>query len=157
MRPPILDVWEGEPNIHWELLRETALGTPHIAGYSFDGKVQGTMDVYQAACQFFGREPTWDPRFHLPPPALPFIKLNSASSDLQETMYQVLTQIYDLPNDHARMLEILSHPPEKHPSRFDQLRKHYPIRREFHQTAIDVPDNQAELGQTLSKLGFKVS
>lgn len=156
LRPPILDVWEGEPNIHWGLLREAALGTPHVAGYSFDGKVQGTFQVYQDACRFFGRESTWNPRNHLPIPAVPLLKLQSAGPDLQELMYRVATQVHDLPGDHARMLEILSLPPENRPSQFDQLRKHYPIRREFHQTTVDVPNKQAELGKTLDKLGFNV-
>ena len=50
----VLDVWEGEPDIDVELLERVVLGTPHIAGYSFDGKVNGTRMIYEAACRFLG-------------------------------------------------------------------------------------------------------
>ncbi|KZZ47719.1 erythronate-4-phosphate dehydrogenase, partial [Oleiphilus sp. HI0085] len=50
----ILDVWEREPELNVELARKVFIGTPHIAGYSFDGKVLGTEMVYRALCQFLG-------------------------------------------------------------------------------------------------------
>ena len=49
----VLDVWENEPSIDVELLQRVALGTPHIAGYSFDGKVAGTRMLYDALCGHF--------------------------------------------------------------------------------------------------------
>ena len=63
----VLDVWENEPNLSPELLDVVDLGTPHIAGYSFDGKVAGTRMIYEAACRHFDVAPTWQPfwrRFH---------------------------------------------------------------------------------------------
>jgi erythronate-4-phosphate dehydrogenase len=54
----VLDVWENEPNISPELLDVVEIGTPHIAGYSFDGKANGTQMIYEAACKFFGIEPS---------------------------------------------------------------------------------------------------
>src|SRR5690625_4052688 len=50
----VLDVWEPEPNISRELLDRVALGTPHIAGYSYDGKVTGTAMIYTALCEHLG-------------------------------------------------------------------------------------------------------
>ena len=52
----VLDCWEGEPNINHELLEKVALGTPHIAGYSLDGKANGTRMAAEAVCKFFGIE-----------------------------------------------------------------------------------------------------
>ncbi|MCI0514383.1 4-phosphoerythronate dehydrogenase, partial [candidate division KSB1 bacterium] len=45
----ILDVWENEPEIDLELLKLVEIGTPHIAGYSYDGKINGTRMIYEAA------------------------------------------------------------------------------------------------------------
>ena len=53
-----LDVWEGEPNVDMQLLANCAIATPHIAGYSFDGKVSGTQQIYEAACAFLKIDPT---------------------------------------------------------------------------------------------------
>ena len=50
----VLDVWENEPAIHAGLLGQVALGTPHIAGYSAEGKWRGTAMVYEALCAFLG-------------------------------------------------------------------------------------------------------
>ena len=52
----VLDCWEGEPNINLELLKKVVLGTPHIAGYSVDGKANGTRMSAEAICKFFGIE-----------------------------------------------------------------------------------------------------
>jgi len=50
----VLDVWENEPAINADLLAQVAIGTPHIAGYSAEGKWRGTLMVYQALCAFLG-------------------------------------------------------------------------------------------------------
>lgn len=52
----VLDCWEGEPNIHLDLLKKVDIGTPHIAGYSVDGKANGTRMAAEALCKFFGIE-----------------------------------------------------------------------------------------------------
>ena len=54
----VLDCWEGEPNINLELLEKVALGTPHIAGYSVDGKANGTRMSVEAVCKHFDIEKT---------------------------------------------------------------------------------------------------
>jgi phosphoglycerate dehydrogenase-like enzyme len=54
IRAAVLDVWENEPTPNPELLRLAAIATPHIAGYSFDGKVNGTTQVYEALCASVG-------------------------------------------------------------------------------------------------------
>ena len=47
----VLDVFEHEPVISEELLNMLALATPHIAGYSLEGKARGTQMIYEAFCQ----------------------------------------------------------------------------------------------------------
>ena len=61
LRAVVLDVWEDEPNIDTELLELIDIGTPHIAGYSLDGKIAGMIMIYKSACEHFGmsRSLTW--------------------------------------------------------------------------------------------------
>lgn len=44
----VLDVWVGEPNINRELLQSAFIATPHIAGYSAEGKIKGTQMAVEA-------------------------------------------------------------------------------------------------------------
>ena len=62
----VMDVWEREPSINWDLLNHVTLGTPHVAGYSSDAKINGTVMMYHACCRFWGMKPAWTP-----PPDLP--------------------------------------------------------------------------------------
>ena len=62
----IIDVWEHEPNINWDLFHAVTLGTPHIAGHSLDGKANGTFMIYTALCHHLKIEPQWHP-VHSPP------------------------------------------------------------------------------------------
>ncbi len=48
----ILDVWENEPNIDEQLVDQVLIGTPHIAGYTFEGKVNGTIMICEALVEF---------------------------------------------------------------------------------------------------------
>ena len=54
----VLDVWENEPEIDVHLLEHVNLGTSHIAGYSLDGKANGTAMIYKAVCEFLQLEAT---------------------------------------------------------------------------------------------------
>ena len=56
-----LDVWETEPVVNLELMQHCEFASPHIAGYSYDGKVNGTQMIYNAACEFLNIEPQWKP------------------------------------------------------------------------------------------------
>ena len=56
VKDAIIDTWEYEPNISRELMEVAFLATPHIAGYSADGKANATRMSLEALCDFFGRE-----------------------------------------------------------------------------------------------------
>ena len=75
LKAVILDVWENEPNIDNELLRMVDIGTPHIAGYSLDGKIAGMIMIYEAACKFFGLKPQRTIENYLPAPLVPEIRI----------------------------------------------------------------------------------
>ncbi len=113
VRDAILDVWEGEPNINLDLLDRVFIGTPHIAGYSADGKVNADNMVINALCRHFnlphpGHILPPPSTFHLPPSS---IHLPPSALDLYN------------PLDDAKKLKT-------DPSRFEVLRNNYPIRRE---------------------------
>ncbi len=75
----VLDVWEGEPNIDVGLLERVDLGTPHIAGYSFDGKVAGMIMIYRSLCEHFHLKPKFDVKDFLPVPAIPQLEIETGS------------------------------------------------------------------------------
>ncbi len=150
----VLDVWESEPHINWNLFQAVTLGTPHIAGHSLDGKANGTFMIYSALCQHLNREPTWNPSQSLPEPAVPFIQIDNKECSVQEHIQGIVSKIYDIEADHRRMKDLLDVPLEKRPAAFDELRKHYPVRREFPRTHLQFFTEQKDLRQTLEGLGF---
>ena len=153
--PTIIDVWEHEPKINWDLFQAVTLGTPHIAGHSLDGKANGTFMIYAALCQHLAIEPTWNPDQSLPPPILPFIEVNPGPQSRQEQLRQMVTKIYDIVGDYHQMQELLVASPNERPTLFDALRKNYPVRREFHRTTVKLSEQSCELRQIITELGFQ--
>jgi len=151
----IWDCWEGEPSINTELLDYVEIGTPHIAGYSLDGKVRGTEMIYQAACQFLQVAPSWSDNDALPPPIVNGFQLQP-SGNLQDDLTAVILSAYDARRDDADMRLLKSLDAQQQRSFFDHLRKHYPERREFAQYQLQLPTEQNELANLLSSLDFQV-
>ncbi|WP_444930432.1 4-phosphoerythronate dehydrogenase [Microbulbifer sp. SSSA002] len=116
----VLDVWENEPDIDTELLEQVDLGTPHIAGYSLDGKLAGTRMIREALCRELGIAP-------LSSEYRPTETPREIAADSAEDL---LLQIYDPRADDRRLrAAAASEVPMK--KAFDLLRKEYPERLEF--------------------------
>ncbi len=150
----VLDVWQHEPDIDVSLLEKAFIGTPHIAGYSFDGKVNGTRQIYEAACRFLNREADWDPSPLLPPPDCEEVIINGAAVDRPAEIRKAVFSVYDVRKDDAAMRGILQ---EAQPARgkyFDALRKNYPRRREYLLTRVRVEPQNQDLVRCLAGLGF---
>ena len=152
--PVVLDVWEEEPHINWDLFNAVTIGTPHIAGHSLDGKANGTNMIYTALCDHLGVQPTWTPEKSLPLPTVESIVIADQQESEEETARGIVTRIYDLEGDDRRMKELLTVTPKERATLFDGLRKHYPVRREFHRTLLTLPKNRNGLRPVLEKLGF---
>ena len=152
--PTILDVWENEPDINWDLFQAVTIGTPHIAGHSLDGKANGTFMIYAALCKHLGVAPTWNPVQSLPPPMMPSIHIDPNQKSDKEVLGEAVAKIYDLEADFHRMKNLLNAPPEERPMLFDGLRKNYPVRREFHTTRVTLPKNMNRLREMLAGIGF---
>lgn len=153
LRGAVLDVWEGEPNVDVELLELADIATPHIAGYSFDGKVNGTLQIYEAACRCFDIEPAWDPSPLLPEPDVPEL---TVYSDEPHAAADAVRAVYDIMRDDAAMRETLGMPPEARGAHFDRLRKEYPRRREFQNTRVIIQPEDKALERLLRGIGFKL-
>lgn len=129
----VLDVWENEPDLNVELFKQSLISTPHIAGYSQEGKIRGTYQLYQSVCQWLGMEPKFALRDLLPeaPKWNPLVKLSSDTGFL----YQSLRSFYDIKSDDQRMRqkleEVLRRSGATIAEEFDNLRKNYPQRLEF--------------------------
>ena len=154
--PVILDVWENEPNIDIELLRILSLSTPHIAGYSFDGKVAGMIMIYDALCKHFNLEPKHSIEDFLPDPEVPEIQLDTKSPDEQEIIRQTVQQVYVINRDDFNTREIAMVPEPDRGRFFDDLRKNYPVRREFQNTTIIIKNSNSKITRTLEAIGFKI-
>ncbi|HIJ52276.1 MAG TPA: DUF3410 domain-containing protein [Planctomycetes bacterium] len=153
----MLDVWENEPNIDVELLEMVDIGTPHIAGYSLDGKVAGMIMIYKAACEYFGLEAKFDIGSFLPAPAVPELKLNPDSGSEQDVLLGAVEKIYDIKADDVRLRQVLETTEEKREVFFDGLRKNYLVRREFQNTSVIVEDINSGLAKKLKGIEFLLS
>jgi erythronate-4-phosphate dehydrogenase len=152
----VLDVWENEPNIDTKLLEMVDIGTPHIAGYSLDGKVAGMIMIYKATCEYFGLEAKFDIDSFLPAPAVPELKINPNSGSEQGVLLGAVEKIYDIKADDIRLRRMLEESAKEGGKYFDSLRKNYPVRREFQNTRIIVEDINSSLAEKLKGIGFKV-
>lgn len=151
----ILDVWENEPNIDCELLRLVDISTPHIAGYSLDGKIAGMIMIYNAACEHFGVKPRHKIEDFLPPPTVPQITIDKIDTNSQKLLHEIVRQVYLINRDDFNTREIAMVEQEKRGKFFDDLRKNYPVRREFQNTKI-IMTSENSLKTKLSGIGFRI-
>lgn len=135
-RQVLLDVWPQEPNISDEWLRKATIATPHIAGYSYEGKIRGTsMLAEQLLDGFEGMEP--------PKAALQSITLQAGLSAYQ-AIDAAIRAVFDVRSDDARFRQKMWAGPERAQA-FDWLRKHYPERKEFASLTVNCPEHSAML------------
>ena len=155
LRAVALDVWENEPDIDIELLKMIDIGTPHIAGYSLDGKIAGLIMIYQAACEYFSLEPKYDMEDFLPEPSVSEFKVNQNVTNEQDALLSAVQKIYRIDKDDARLRRVLDKPAEDRGKYFDGLRKNYHVRREFQNTSVILKDTNSKLAGKLVGIGFK--
>lgn len=153
----VLDVWETEPNVDPWLLQNVDLSTPHIAGYSYDGKVGGMTMIYEACCEHFGLHASQTAQDFLPAPEVAEIVITpeQLAQDEERILHDTVQQVYVINRDDFNMREILLQPEDDRPAWFDMLRKEYPIRREFQNTRIVLPGVDCCLVNKVAGIGFK--
>ena len=175
-----LDVWEGEPNILLPLLERVDIGTPHIAGYSYDGKVNGTTMVRDAFCAWMGKEVT-EPTLGLRQEQLIDLSVSKSAEVLSDAVLStfdvvledqrmrnaLLGQRKDV-NQSERADLVRKEGQAKKEKNFDQLRRTCPKRLEFNHFRVQgsflTQENIRAQGRcdekdvaNLKALGFTVS
>ena len=149
LKAACLDVWEGEPDLDPELVKLLDLSTPHIAGYSADGKANGTTAAVQTVASVLGLPLTGWKASGIPnPPQTLDFEIDAAGKTLQEVLTEAVLHTYDITADSEALRTDLG--------AFEKLRGDYPIRREFTSFAVQLKGGTDEMKDRLSKLGFKI-
>jgi erythronate-4-phosphate dehydrogenase len=146
IRAAVLDVWEEEPEPDPELLFMVDIATPHIAGYSVDGKANGTaMSVRAISRRFNLGLDDWEPE-DLPPPRIDHLIIDGSRFELQELLVVIARRAYDVLRDDDVLRKDLS--------RFEELRASYPVRREPAAIRISIVNDFKGAGPVLRQLGY---
>ena len=148
----VLDVWEGEPEVDVALAELCVLATPHIAGYSLDGRQRGTAQIYQAYCEFLRQAAQISLNDLLPAPWLSQVTL-SANSDPAWSLAMLCRGVYDPRRDDADFRRSLVGNVSEQRAAFDSLRKHYPLRREIDGLQVRIEGDSPELQKIVAALG----
>jgi erythronate-4-phosphate dehydrogenase len=144
----VIDVWENEPDIDLELMGQAFIATPHIAGYSTDGKANGTSMVVNTLCKYFNLPMVnWYPP-NVPPPAFPYISIDCKDKPPEEIIREVVNIAYNIEEDN-KMLRCS-------PSDFEKQRGDYRIRREFASYFVELENGSERIKKTIADLGFKI-
>ncbi|TBU86200.1 4-phosphoerythronate dehydrogenase PdxB [Phytopseudomonas dryadis] len=151
----VLDVWEGEPRVDAELAALCRIATPHIAGYSLDGKLRGTAQVYQAFCRHRGLAPHVALESLMPGRWLSSLRLQ-AGSDPAWALTTLCRAVYDPRRDDADFRRSLQGDAAARGAAFDLLRKAYPVRREIEGLDIELCGEDARLHDLTTALGARV-
>lgn len=144
----VLDVWQNEPAIDRELMSVCSQATPHIAGYSADGKAKGTAMIINELSRHFdlGIE-DWETN-DIPVPENPEIQIDCSGMSHEEVIKKAIISTYDVKADDQRL--------RQNPAEFEKQRGEYPPRREFKAYTLNLVNGSEELKKTCRIIGFKV-
>jgi erythronate-4-phosphate dehydrogenase len=147
VRGCILDVWENEPDIDLDLLDLVDIGTPHIAGYSADGKANGTAMSVNSFCRHFGFDlKDWYPNsISLPP--VRTINIDCTNLNHQEIIGKLIQNTYAILEDDRAL--------RASPGTFEKQRGEYPVRREFGTFKTNLLNGNKEIENLIKRMGFK--
>lgn len=141
----VLDVWEPEPALSLPLLAYVDIGTPHIAGYTLEGRARGTTQIFSAYSAFVSSDACVHLAALLPPPLIARIRLRGA---IDEEALRLLSHlVYDVRRDDMQLRRSAGLAGE-----FDRLRKQYYQRREWSSLCVETDDDAG--ADILQQLGF---
>ena len=144
----VLDVFQGEPQVDARLLDLLTLATPHIAGYSLDGKANGTTMAVRAVSGFFNLGlDRWEPD-HIPLPEQTMLLGDASSCSRNDLLWELFRETYDVSKDDQRLRD--------RPEAFESLRGDYPLRREPAAYSVRLFQGYPEIREVFEELGFSV-
>lgn len=141
----VLDVWENEPAIDPALALQVDIGTPHIAGYSYEGKTNGSLMIFDALARFLALDSRRRDSISTAVKSAAYGEPEPLQAD---SLVNAVLSTYPIQRDHLALRQMLNELPEG----FDHLRKNYPVRREFshYQMGAQAPDGVGALGFIVS-------
>ncbi|KXJ56898.1 4-phosphoerythronate dehydrogenase [Neptuniibacter pectenicola] len=143
----ILDVWEHEPAVNADLAERCAIVSPHVAGYSFDGKIRGTFMLYQALCNYLNLPCSESLDHFLPQSELACVEQGEL------TTLELMQKVFDPRIDDYLLRQTLALPETEQKQAFDQLRKQYRVRREFSSLSVSGAKDPSQI----EGIGFKLA
>ncbi|MFC2133560.1 4-phosphoerythronate dehydrogenase [Bacteroidota bacterium] len=149
----VLDVWENEPGIDKELLKLIDIGSAHVAGYSLEGKVNGTTMVYNELCRFLNTASKWRPEY--PSIENPNIKIELAES-IEEVLQNIFSHTYRILDDDKALRTGLQKDINDWPKHFDYLRKNYTVRRELNNYIVKLINPKIKIAGEFNALRLNV-
>ncbi|MGM0982412.1 MAG: 4-phosphoerythronate dehydrogenase PdxB [Pseudomonadota bacterium] len=149
----VLDVWEQEPAIDSGLADLAAIATPHVAGYSLDGKLRGSHWIYRALAQHVGLPARLTLADLAPPPPVRRLVLDAGLGP-EEALRLCLRTVYDVRRDHDSLHREARR--QGMENGFDACRAAYPLRREFAALEIVLREGARELAPLMKAAGFRV-
>ncbi|WNK19375.1 4-phosphoerythronate dehydrogenase PdxB [Halomonas piscis] len=150
----LLDVWENEPGIDAALHAEAALATPHIAGYSLDGKLRGSLMIHHALAGHLGSRSALALDDICPPPALAELTLGRALP-VEDALRLCARAVYDARRDHDALRRRAAEAGTA--AGFDACRAGYPLRREFATLSVRLEGEARTLAGPLAAAGFTLA
>lgn len=159
VRQSVLDVWEDEPAIRKEVLDAVDLGTPHIAGYSYEGRLNGTRMVYEELCHYLEEIPTWSTDGDDTGPVSPSPEQVVDAQDLtdQEALSRMVRLAHPLADTDRIFRTGASDQPEVMAKHFVESRRAYPERHEFSAARFQLLHASESLLTTAWELGFQIT
>jgi len=152
----VLDVWDPEPAFPSDIMRSCLLATPHVAGYSFEGKIEGTRMIRESLARHASLAEWCVPDLEPDPVMLP--EAISPHDDAWAALCELVLAAYDIEGDSERMAGTANLSDTERAQAFDRLRKDYPIRREFRNRPVigweRLPDNSRMIAE---RLGFRAA
>lgn len=151
----VLDVFEREPRLRRDVAGRADLISPHIAGYSYEGRVNGTHLCYEAACRFFEKDAVWRPRPE-DCPSCAVIRVDARGRRAEEVLDAVVRAAYDIEVDDGALRAGLVEDDVERGRHFQKLRGTYPNRYEFAAWPVELTGGDAALREQVRALGFQL-
>lgn len=148
LKGAVIDVWENEPTINLELLKLAHIATPHIAGYSADGKANGTAMSVQAISRFFNLGLNSGKSTCIPQAPHPNLKISTKEKTREEIFSLLSTTAYNIELDSQKL--------KQSATTFELQRETYPIRREPEMLRIENDDITAWANDLIRDLGYQI-
>ncbi len=152
----VLDCWEHEPSPSRQLRThpQLAIGTPHIAGHSLDGKAANTQYAYNALCRWLKVTPEWNAQDHLPPPDTP-VEIICTGNPWRD-LPAAITRLYPIAADHEAMRAWGNLSEPELAEAFTAWRRHYPVRRAWEYLPVHFFPASHTLQKLAQALGMKI-